>query len=478
MSGADVSATNFYERLGVSPDASREEIKLAYVEAVREYPPERHPDQFQRIREAFETLYDPESRTEYDATSNPAVEDALEAGQEALVEGNHDEAEAAFKRALVLEPEAHFIRNLLGVTHLHQEANAEALKQFKRLTEELPDNHLYWAHRATAEHGLEMWSAAEEHYRKAIDLEPEESGAYQGLATLLADRERFEEAERLLERGIHADGVVDFEDISLFFELITLRLRQSDIDGIEEVADRIESVITEPWQRTRVAYRFATLAQSLVEFQAFELALTLAETSERLAPGDEEIAAFTEYIRQHRTIIDQWQQLTDDDEVRDNLKVLYAVGLQEFFETWDSQAKREEALGNVNDLVGSEATTAVISNGGKRRLKDEIEYVEDRYPALADVLTEDFRDSAKQVSVHPTHVWLTCPHCAYQARAPDESGRYSCPECNRNFNYASNQARVQKKAGGVDLQEMGEGCLRWIVYGVLFLIFIGIVNTC
>lgn len=475
MSGADVSATNFYERLGVSPDASREEIKLAYVEAVREYPPERHPDQFQRIREAFETLYDPESRTEYDATSSPAVEEALEAGQEALVEGNHEEAEAAFKRALVLEPEAHFIRNLLGVTHLHQEANADALKQFERLTEELPDNHLYWAHRATAEHGLERWSAAEEHYRRAIDLEPEESGAYQGLATLLADRERFEEAERLLERGIHADGVVDFEDISLFFELITLRLRQGDIDGIEEVTDRIESVITEPWQRTRVAYRFATLAQSLVEFQAFELALTLAETSERLAPGDEEIAEFTEYIRQNRTIIDQWQQLVKDNEVRDNLKAVYAIGIRDFFGTWETSAAREEAIDGIDDLVVNESKTAVVGHGKRRRLKDEIKYIEDVYPDIAGVYKEEFRNRLKQMSVAPTHVWLTCPYCAHQARAQDEGGRYTCPQCNNNFDYVPTSASVRKPSGSGEKQEGAQlkSCLISIVLGVIFLAIVG-----
>lgn len=478
MSGADVSATNFYERLGVSPDAAREEIKLAYVEAVREYPPERHPDQFQRIREAFETLYDPESRSEYDATSNPAVEEALEAGQEALLEGNHDEAEAAFKRALVLEPEAHFIRNLLGVTHLHQEANAEALKQFERLTEELPDNHLYWAHRATAEHGLEKWSAAEEHYRKAVDLEPEESGAYQGLAALLADRERFEEAERLLEQGIHADGVVDFEDISLFFELITLRLRQGDIDGIEEVADRIESVITEPWQRTRVAYRFATLAQSLVEFQAFELALTLAETSEKLAPGDEEIAAFTDYIRQNRAIIDQWQQLADDDRVRANLKAVFAIGLQDFFDTWDSPAERARTVEGIEELVVNEAVTAVVGDGTRRRLKDEVDYIERTYPQLAEVFKEDFRTGMKEMSARTSHVWLNCPHCGHQARAEDEGGRYTCPQCSKGFDYEAANAAVKTRSSSVTFQRFGQKLMGWFGSAVIFFIILAMAESC
>ncbi len=48
--------------LGVSPDATDEEIRAAYLSKVQEHPPDRSPEQFERIRDAYETLRDPRRR--------------------------------------------------------------------------------------------------------------------------------------------------------------------------------------------------------------------------------------------------------------------------------------------------------------------------------------------------------------------------------------------------------------------------------
>jgi curved DNA-binding protein CbpA len=48
--------------LGVSHDATDEEIRSAYLQKVREYPPDRSPEQFEKIRDAYEALRDPRRR--------------------------------------------------------------------------------------------------------------------------------------------------------------------------------------------------------------------------------------------------------------------------------------------------------------------------------------------------------------------------------------------------------------------------------
>ena len=42
--------------LGVSPQASKREIKKAYAAMLRMYHPEDYPEEFQKIQEAYETL--------------------------------------------------------------------------------------------------------------------------------------------------------------------------------------------------------------------------------------------------------------------------------------------------------------------------------------------------------------------------------------------------------------------------------------
>lgn len=47
---------DYHEVLGVPQDADQKTIKRAYFKLVRQYSPEKDPEQFQKIREAYENL--------------------------------------------------------------------------------------------------------------------------------------------------------------------------------------------------------------------------------------------------------------------------------------------------------------------------------------------------------------------------------------------------------------------------------------
>lgn len=57
---------NYYKILGTRANATQTTIKKKYIESVKTFPPETHPEEFQRIRRAYETLHDPARRSEYD----------------------------------------------------------------------------------------------------------------------------------------------------------------------------------------------------------------------------------------------------------------------------------------------------------------------------------------------------------------------------------------------------------------------------
>src|SRR3954468_2215542 len=66
-----VGFRDYYELLGVSRDASEDEIRAAYRRLARRYPPdvnkeEGAEDRFKEISEAYEVLRDPEKRERYD----------------------------------------------------------------------------------------------------------------------------------------------------------------------------------------------------------------------------------------------------------------------------------------------------------------------------------------------------------------------------------------------------------------------------
>jgi curved DNA-binding protein CbpA len=49
--------------LEIDAEAGEEEIRAAYLRKVKEYPPDRSPREFERVRDAYEMLRDPRSRT-------------------------------------------------------------------------------------------------------------------------------------------------------------------------------------------------------------------------------------------------------------------------------------------------------------------------------------------------------------------------------------------------------------------------------
>lgn len=63
-----------YEILGLSKDASPDEIKKAYRTLVKEHHPDRggNEENFREIQEAYDTLSDPEAREAYDTTGEVA----------------------------------------------------------------------------------------------------------------------------------------------------------------------------------------------------------------------------------------------------------------------------------------------------------------------------------------------------------------------------------------------------------------------
>jgi len=73
---------NYYKLLDIKMEADKKEIKKAYKKKLRKYPPEKAPEKFKKIRNAYETLNDEKSRKEYDAIIKyeDEIEDYMDKG--------------------------------------------------------------------------------------------------------------------------------------------------------------------------------------------------------------------------------------------------------------------------------------------------------------------------------------------------------------------------------------------------------------
>ncbi len=55
----NVTFSNAHQILEVKPDATTDEIRKAYLNLVRQNPPDREPDKFRNIHAAYQMLNDP-----------------------------------------------------------------------------------------------------------------------------------------------------------------------------------------------------------------------------------------------------------------------------------------------------------------------------------------------------------------------------------------------------------------------------------
>src|SRR5262245_33457109 len=115
---------NFYEILGVDKAADERAIKKAYFQLVRKYPPETHPEEFKKIREAYEVLCNAQSRKDYDSVAQydqygEEIGTRMKEGMAAMDNADWIHAMRCFQDVLRLQPNLHFARDLLGMAHLN-----------------------------------------------------------------------------------------------------------------------------------------------------------------------------------------------------------------------------------------------------------------------------------------------------------------------------------------------------------------------
>lgn len=95
-----------YHTLGISRSANDEEIRIAWSQRIRQYPPEQDPHRFKQIQQAFEILQNRHKRLEFDLfnTDAPERDDLLDL---ALLQGEVEKPNAetlrqCLKRSMLL----------------------------------------------------------------------------------------------------------------------------------------------------------------------------------------------------------------------------------------------------------------------------------------------------------------------------------------------------------------------------------------
>lgn len=86
-----------YQILEVAEQATDAEIKQAYLQKVKQFPPDHHHEQFQLVQQAYEAIKDLENRTKYalfavpEADFNGLLKQAFGSGPAPSISAEHFE---------------------------------------------------------------------------------------------------------------------------------------------------------------------------------------------------------------------------------------------------------------------------------------------------------------------------------------------------------------------------------------------------
>ena len=285
-------AADYYDRLGQPRTASSQEIKRGYQALLRLFPPERAPEEFKRIREAYETLIDAVSRRGYDDQPNAQITEWLAAADAAMEAKEYPRAERIFKQVLLSEPTLDFARNMLGLCFMYEEKYTDAVAQFQRLISAADAPAVWLVNAGHAYRKAKRFPEAEATMRRAANRGGAGAvDAFLGLVDVAVDQERYDQALRTIEEGIAADGRLDFDDLLLVLRAIDVEIYRRHLDGVRGQVARACRIACDDNQRQYVAMRLGLKSQALVAATDFEYAICLATAAKEVEPGDPEYTA-------------------------------------------------------------------------------------------------------------------------------------------------------------------------------------------
>ena len=139
---------DYYEVLGLKEGAAKTEIKKAYFKLIRQHSPEKDPDGFREIREAYEALSregdDREKGYTYELPGVPLARSMHDRIEEYLRTGKSTSARDMAEEAVKYFPETAYFRYRLVRAQREAGNTGKAVKNADILVKQEPENGFFW----------------------------------------------------------------------------------------------------------------------------------------------------------------------------------------------------------------------------------------------------------------------------------------------------------------------------------------------
>ena len=446
----DVQNDDFYKRLDLDENATSEQVKKNFFQAVRIYPPEQHPEEHKLIRDAYDVLINNHSRNEYNARKKygKEIKDLEERLDNLDSELNQDEVEQIIKKLVILAPNVSIYRNRMGLVYLRSEKYSSAKKQFEKAVTINPENIIYLVNLAEAEKKLKNYDYAEKFLVQAWDLDKEDYEAPRALAQLYYDTDRKVKTYGVLEKAIMADGVIDFQDFFCIFDKLHYLLFDKKNEQLEEELKRIQEISRNQEEKNFSTFMLMKTALALAKIGEFAIAVKFAKVAYKL-DNDES-------TKEIYDTLDDYIIFDNDNEIMEDVKKFFSFYFLRYFDGFP-----EDDFQKFKKIVDENIHFFTTTKPQSKLIRDSFEKVRLRYPNIFKI-NYDYNTSL--LNAHDIQYKAPCPYCgkdviveisdeflehAYKVGLLDRSNSfnpyprsYECPHCNKEVIFDGNQYKT------------------------------------
>lgn len=374
---------DYYKILNIKSDASQNDIKRAYFMIVRKYPPERFPDEFMEIREAYEVLSNEDTRKQYDSIGSmpDVVKMYYNAGKKALAEDEPDKAIKLLEKVIKAYPDLSIVESLLGEAYFANENYGKAIRIFEKLVNKEKVNARYVGKLADAylERGWHKKAAAQ--YQKALALDKDNIGFWQGLIECYEKSGELKKRKKVILNAIEYAKLRNWDNPIFYFEQLKIDLEDRDYDSFAEHLQDLTTVVKNNQEHKENAIWFLSIITELFDVskhyrEAAEVMNVICE----LSPEDEKHRAKKDELNKKSAVDSELRELSEDKEFH---RIFYIM----FMRQRDNCSDEDCFNCDYRQLAFE---MKIFNNIDK--LREQIIKLKNMYPVLYETKSEFFED--------------------------------------------------------------------------------------
>ncbi|ELU5588477.1 tetratricopeptide repeat protein [Clostridium perfringens] len=318
---------DYFKELNIQIDASDNEVKNAYFNMTKKYPPEKFPKEYRVIRDAYETLIDKAKRDAYILeTFDLEIKNILNEGIDLAKSEKYDLAVLNFEKVLKKYPDNSKVKKDLAVCLMRGRNYKKSYKILKELVIREPNNIEYYKLLINAYGDNYDLKNLESVLKKSLNLKNVEVDFYLKLFEIYNESELrdYTKAIKVLKDGLENKNI-NSQKYKLYLKFLDLSDRLDCKDDFNKGCEALSGIILKDNYEEVKSSILNLLDRILKEFH-FKNGVRLTSTALVLIDEKKDMETLEKIMNLRRSFL-ELSKLYEDKSINEDFKkiVFYNV---------------------------------------------------------------------------------------------------------------------------------------------------------